>query len=149
MTKTSMTAVAPGDVATVEAGVPAALLRVENLRVSFERRGRTTPVVHGVSFALEAGRCLAIVGESGSGKSVTARTLVGLTGPGARVQADRLELGGRDLTRVRGRGWRAVRGREVGLVLQDALVFLDQLRTVGAEVGESLRLHRRTSREER
>ena len=149
MTKTSMTAVAPGDVATVEAGVPAALLRVENLRVSFERRGRTTPVVHGVSFALEAGRCLAIVGESGSGKSVTARTLVGLTGPGARVQADRLELGGRDLTRVRGRGWRAVRGREVGLVLQDALVSLDQLRTVGAEVGESLRLHRRTSREER
>lgn len=149
MTETFTTTTAPGRVATVPVAPPAALLRVENLRVSFERRGRTTEVVHGVSFALEAGRCLAIVGESGSGKSVTARTLVGLTGPGARVDADRLELAGRDLTRLRGRQWRSVRGREVGLVLQDALVSLDQLRTVGAEVGESLRLHQRAGRRER
>ncbi|MDT0165112.1 ABC transporter ATP-binding protein [Actinotalea sp. AC32] len=122
------------------------LLRVENLRVGFDRGGRRTDVVHGISFALEAGRCLAIVGESGSGKSVTARTLVGLTGDGARVTADRLELGGRDLTRLGGRAWRAVRGREIGFVLQDALVSLDQLRTVGAEVAEPLRLHGRGDR---
>ncbi|MCL3860266.1 ABC transporter ATP-binding protein [Actinotalea sp. K2] len=126
-----------------------ALLRVENLRVGFVRDGAVAPVVRGISFNLEQGRCLAIVGESGSGKSVTARTLVGLTGAGARVEADRLELDGRELQGLRPRQWQRVRGAQIGFVLQDALVSLDQFRTVGAEVDEPLRLHRRGSRDER
>jgi peptide/nickel transport system ATP-binding protein len=118
------------------------LLRVENLHVGFEGRDRAVrEVVRGVSFTLAPGRCLAIVGESGSGKSVTARTLVGLTGGRSRVHADRLELGGRDLRGLGDRTWRGIRGREVGLILQDALVSLDQLRPVGKEIAEALKLH--------
>ncbi|WP_216856383.1 ABC transporter ATP-binding protein [Acidisphaera sp. S103] len=114
------------------------LLAVDNLRVSF---GRGNEVVKGVSFTVEAGRCLAIVGESGSGKSVTARSLVGLAGQGALVQADRLSFEGRDLTALPDREWRRVRGRHIGFVLQDALVSLDQLRPVGREIAEGLQLH--------
>jgi peptide/nickel transport system ATP-binding protein len=114
-----------------------ALLKVENLRVSFGQ----TEVVKGISFTARAGRCLAIVGESGSGKSVTARTLVGLTGSGSQVTSDRIELGSTDLSDVSERAWRQLRGKEVGFVLQDALVSLDQLRRVGDEVGEPLKLH--------
>ncbi|MEV4510401.1 ABC transporter ATP-binding protein [Dactylosporangium sp. NPDC049525] len=113
------------------------LLRVENLRVSFGG----TEVVSGISFTARPGQCLAIVGESGSGKSVTARTLVGLTGPGARVTADRIDLAGADLLHTSERDWRGLRGRQIGFVLQDALVSLDQLRRVGDEVAEPLRLH--------
>ena len=113
------------------------LLSVENLRVAFG----DTEVVKGISFTAKAGSCLAIVGESGSGKSVTARTLVGLTGGRSRVSADRLDLDGTDLLHLGERAWRAIRGKEVGFVLQDALVSLDQLRRVGDEVGEPLRLH--------
>jgi peptide/nickel transport system ATP-binding protein len=129
------------------AGVPAGspLLTVEDLRVSFG----DTEVVKGISFTATPGRCLAIVGESGSGKSVTARTLVGLTGAGSRVDAGRLELGDADLTSLSERSWRGIRGKEVGFVLQDALVSLDQLRKVGAEVGEPLRVHGWGSREGR
>jgi len=116
---------------------PAALLTVDNLRVSFG----ANEAVRGISFATYPGRCLAIVGESGSGKSVTARTLVGLTGAGATVQADRIDLGGVDLTRQSERSWRSIRGREIGFILQDALVSLDQLRLVGDEVTEPLKLH--------
>jgi peptide/nickel transport system ATP-binding protein len=115
----------------------AALLTVQNLRVSFAG----TEVVRGISFSVRPGRCLAVVGESGSGKSVTARTLVGLTGPGSRVTADRIDLAGTGLLHASERAWRAVRGRRVGFVLQDALVSLDQLRRVGDEVAEPLRLH--------
>ncbi|MER6629590.1 ABC transporter ATP-binding protein [Streptomyces sp. NPDC000987] len=115
----------------------APLLTVEGLRVRFGGR----EVVHGVSFSAHPGRCLAIVGESGSGKSVTARTLVGLTGGDSRVSADRMTLDGLDLTRQSERAWRRIRGKEIGFVLQDALVSLDQLRKVGAEVAEPLRLH--------
>ncbi|GAA4715268.1 dipeptide ABC transporter ATP-binding protein [Phytohabitans rumicis] len=115
----------------------APLLRVENLRVSFAG----TDVVKGISFTARPGGCLAIVGESGSGKSVTARTLVGLTGAHSRVTADRLDLAGTDLLHTSERAWRSLRGSRVGFVLQDALVSLDQLRRVGDEVAEPLRLH--------
>jgi peptide/nickel transport system ATP-binding protein len=113
------------------------LLRVENLRISFGG----TEVVKGISFTARPGACLAIVGESGSGKSVTARTLVGLTGGRSRVTADRIELAGTDLLRASERAWRRLRGGRIGFVLQDALVSLDQLRRVGDEVAEPLRLH--------
>ncbi len=109
------------------------------------RRLRRPPepdaVVRGVSFSLARGRCLAIVGESGSGKSVTARTLVGLTGGRSHVRADRLEFDGHSLLGLSDRRWRAIRGKHVGFILQDALVSLDQLRRVGQEIEEALRLH--------
>ena len=113
------------------------LLAVDNLRVSFGGR----EVVKGISFTARRGRCLAIVGESGSGKSVTARTLVGLTGPGSEVRSDRIELDGLDLSAPSERAWRAIRGCDIGFVLQDALVSLDQLRRVGDEIAEPLRVH--------
>jgi peptide/nickel transport system ATP-binding protein len=125
------------------------LLSVQDLRVGFGDPRARAEVVKGVSFSVEAGRCLAIVGESGSGKSVTARTLVGLTGGRSHVSAGRLELGGRDLRGLGDREWRKLRGRDVGFVLQDALVSLDQLRPVGNEIAEALRLHGWGTRAER
>ncbi|HEY5333024.1 MAG TPA: ABC transporter ATP-binding protein [Solirubrobacterales bacterium] len=125
------------------------LLRVENLRVGFGDKRDITEVVQGVSFSLAPGECLAIVGESGSGKSVTARTLVGLTGGRSHVQADRLEFDGRDLLAFKDRDWRGMRGKDIGFILQDALVSLDQLRLVGKEIDEALKLHEYGSRSER
>src|SRR6185312_8357626 len=121
------------------------LLDIGHLDVSFATgRGRaagTTHVVKDVSLSLEAGQCLAIVGESGSGKSVTARTLVGLPGRGARVSAARLEVAGHAALDRPERSWRRIRGADIGFILQDALVSLDPLRPVGREIEESLRLH--------
>jgi peptide/nickel transport system ATP-binding protein len=114
------------------------LLAVEDLRISFGR----VDAVRGIDFSLSAGQCLAIVGESGSGKSVTAAALLGLTGPGSVVRAARLELAGVDLTRLRDRQWRDVRGGRLGLVPQEAMASLDPVRTVGAEIAEPLRNHR-------
>src|SRR6185312_11596015 len=122
-------AAAPTDGASAEAP----LLAVENRKVGFGPRGQVNEVVHGISFTVESGRCLAIVGESGSGKTVTARTLVGLTGGRSQVDAGRMELNGSSLIGLSDRRWRAVRGAEVGFVLQDALVSLDPLRKVGKE----------------
>jgi peptide/nickel transport system ATP-binding protein len=140
MTADTATEQIPADTPT---GTP--LLAVRNLQVSFGN----TEVVKGISFTTELGRCLAIVGESGSGKSVTARTLVGLTGANSRVHADRIDLAGVDLTRQSERSWQAIRGREIGFILQDALVSLDQLRRVGDEVAEPLKVHRRGTKAER
>ncbi len=125
------------------AGTPAsALLEVADLRVGFGPHRAQRPVVKGVSFSVRAGECLAIVGESGSGKSVTARTLLGLTGGLSRVEAGRLEFNGTSLLGLSGRQWRKFRGSQIGFILQDALVSLDRLRLVGQEIAEPLRLHR-------
>ncbi|QMU71150.1 ABC transporter ATP-binding protein [Streptacidiphilus sp. P02-A3a] len=126
---------------------PEPLLAVEDLNVVFQqgrsaRRGQPqVNAVRDVSFTLDRGECLAVVGESGSGKSVTARTLLGLTGNRAQVTARRISFDGQDLTALSEREWRSVRGRRIGLVLQDALVSLDPLRRIGTEVGEPLRTH--------
>lgn len=124
------------------------LLSVDNLSIRFAGRSEADDVhaVRGLSFALEAGQCVAIVGESGSGKSATARALVGLAGPTALVEADRLTLGETNLLTLSPHQWRAVRGRQIGFILQDALVSLDPLRTIGAEVGETIREHRLRAR---
>src|SRR5699024_3089301 len=131
---------------------PAPVLDLAGLRVSFPGVGT---VLDGVDLRLEPGMCLAVVGESGAGKSVLARSLVGLAGEGgapARVSAERFDVAGQDVRRASERQWRRLRGDAVGFVLQDALGSLDPLRTVGAEVAETLRLrgvgraerHRRT-----
>jgi peptide/nickel transport system ATP-binding protein len=121
---------------------PVARITVNDLRVAFVVDGARREVVHGLSFELAPGECVAIVGESGSGKSVTARALVGLAGRAAIVEAAALEIHHEDARRFTARQWRRVRGRDVGFILQDALVSLDPLRPVGAEIGEALRLHR-------
>jgi peptide/nickel transport system ATP-binding protein len=112
-------------------------LIVEGLSIEFG--GQT--VVRDVSFTLAPGKTLALVGESGSGKSVTARSLVGLAGAGARVTAHTLSYGGQDLLGLSERGWRGLRGKGIGFVLQDALVSLDPLRPVGKEILEALTTH--------
>jgi peptide/nickel transport system ATP-binding protein len=121
-------------------GGTAPALRLRNLRVSFGAAG-AAPVVQDVSFAVAAGECLAIVGESGSGKSVTARSILGLAGATARVSADELTLAGESVLCLAESSWRRRRGRDVGLVLQDALASLDPLRPIAREIGDSLRLH--------
>jgi len=114
-----------------------ALLSVQNLSVAF---GATT-VVSGVSFDVQPGECIGIVGESGSGKSVAARALLGLAGPRSTVTADVLRFDDTSIADAAPRRLRSLRGRDIGYVSQGALVALDPLRTVGREIGDSLRLH--------
>ncbi|SDL17625.1 ATP-binding cassette domain-containing protein [Microbacterium azadirachtae] len=120
-------------------------LRVADLRIAIGGRA----LVDDVSFEVAPGECVALVGESGAGKSLTVRALLGLSPVGAAVSAATLDVGGVDARALPDRAWRALRGTRVALVSQDALVSLDPLRRIGAEVAEPLEIHARLTRAER
>jgi len=105
-------------------------------------------VVKNLSFALGNER-LALVGESGSGKSMTARALMGLVRKPGHVSATTLNVLGRDVTTLNDRGWRALRGNDIAMVLQDPRYALNPVKTVLAQLDEALTLHQRLNRKQR
>lgn len=126
-----------------DANVP--LLVVDDLCVSFPRRGGgMTEAVRGVSFSLGRER-LGIVGESGSGKSQTGRAIMGLTAPEGRISARRLEFSGTDLLNCAPAQRRALRGGRIAMVLQDPKFSLNPVMTIGAQIVETLQAHTRVS----
>src|SRR5688572_22390531 len=97
------------------------------------------------SLQLHAGDCLGLVGESGSGKSLAALALLGLLPAGLRADGQ-LRYAGRDVTLL-SRDHAALRGRVLGWVPQDPLASLHPLRTVGAQLRETLQVLRGLRRE--
>ncbi|MGO1592008.1 MAG: dipeptide ABC transporter ATP-binding protein [Ancrocorticia sp.] len=124
------------------------LVEVRGLNVRFNGRRRSVHAVRGLDLAIYPGEVVAIVGESGSGKSVTARSLTGLAGDNSTVEANLFTVAGKNALQFKERQWRQVRGRHVGLVLQDALVSLDPLRKIEAEVAEPILTHGLAKRRE-
>jgi oligopeptide/dipeptide ABC transporter ATP-binding protein len=123
------------------------LLVVEDLEVEFATFGGTVHAVRGVSFAVDAGRTLAIVGESGCGKSVSVQSLMGLvpTPPG-RITAGSARWRGREMLGSAIVDGREIRGREIGMIFQDPMSSLNPTMTIGAQIAETLEVHRGLTR---
>ncbi len=120
-------------------------VEIDNLTIDFPAAQGWSHAVRGVSMTLGAEK-LGIVGESGSGKSLTARALLRLLPPTARVQADRLRFDGIDVLAASERDMRAIRGKRAGLILQDPKYSLNPVMTAGAQIAEAWRTHKRGSR---
>ncbi|MCR2765078.1 ABC transporter ATP-binding protein [Microbacterium sp. zg.B48] len=121
---------------------PETVLSVDDLRVTFTRGGRPVHAVGGISYDLEAGRMLAIIGESGSGKSVGVRALMGLLPPSARIEGS-ARLVGTELVGMDERSMRQIRGNDIAMVFQDPARSLNPTMSVGAQISEAVRTHRR------
>lgn len=110
------------------------LLLVEDLDVTY--RARTGPVraVRDVSFTVERGEIFGLVGESGSGKSTLLTALMRLLPRGTELSASRLELDGRELTRMGEPELRSLRGNELGLVPQRPMTSLSPVTPVATQL---------------
>ena len=118
------------------------VLAVQDLSVWFRTEDGTVLAVDGASFDIAEREVLALVGESGCGKSVSALALTGLL-PGSAVVAGSVEFGGRDLRKLPRRELRAIRGRHIAYVFQEPMTSLNPVLTVGRQIVEVLRRHRR------
>lgn len=127
---------------------PGPLLDVRGLRVKVDSTRGCGYAVDGVDLTIGRGEVVALVGESGSGKSMTARAIMGLLPPAARIEAGQILINGVDLVGSSETFLNRTRGRQVGLLFQQPRAALDPTSRVGHQVGEARRIHFDCSRRE-
>jgi oligopeptide transport system ATP-binding protein len=122
------------------------LLQVKNLQTQFPTRAGLVRAVNSVSFYIDAGELLGLVGESGCGKSITALSVMRLIGPPGKIVGGEIIFDGRDLLKLSHEEMRAIRGNDIAMIFQDPMTSLNPVLTVGEQIAEALRLHRKLSR---
>jgi peptide/nickel transport system ATP-binding protein len=121
------------------------LVEIANLWIRFPSAHGMSDAVRGVTLTLGHEK-LGIVGESGSGKSLTARAILRLLPDSAVITADKLSFDDIDVMTANESKLRAIRGKRVGLILQDPKFSLNPVMTAGAQIAEAWRAHRGGSR---
>src|SRR5256714_11154067 len=124
------------------------LLEVRDLQTHFPTRAGLVCAVDGVNFYLDRGELLGLVGESGCGKSITALSIMRLVAPPGKIVAGEILFDGRDLLKFSNAEMRALRGNDIAMIFQDPMTSLNPVFTVGEQIAEALRLHRRLSRKD-
>lgn len=121
-----------------------ALLSYQSVEVSFNGQA----VTHDVSFSLHAGEILGIVGESGSGKSTLLKAAMGLLGSSGMVTRGDILFGGKNLPDLTESELRSVCGAQIGMIFQDSGASLCPIRTIGAQIYESMSAHMEITKEQ-
>lgn len=119
------------------------LLTIKNLNLSING----TSILDNVALRIEAGEIVALTGESGSGKSLTSLAIMGLLPQGADTTGQ-IRLVGRDLLQTSEAELCAIRGNDIGMVFQEPMTALNPVQTIGAQVSETIRIHKKTTRQE-
>jgi peptide/nickel transport system ATP-binding protein/oligopeptide transport system ATP-binding protein len=124
------------------------ILDIRNLVTAFPTRNGEVKPVDGVSLTVERGKTLGIVGESGSGKSMLSLSIMGLIPPNGGVKNGEVLLEGTDLTKLSHSAMREIRGNRVAMIFQEPMTSLNPVHTVGFQIVEALRAHRKLSSRE-
>jgi len=134
------------------------LLRVENLRISFQLQSGPLEVIKGISFRVKPGTVVAVVGESGSGKSVTAQATMGILPSVGSITSGRIlfddpanddapiDISALDRD---GSAMRNLRGGRIAMIFQEPMTSLSPLHTIGNQIEEALVLHQDVKKSER
>ncbi|PZG52818.1 ABC transporter ATP-binding protein [Spongiactinospora gelatinilytica] len=120
------------------------ILEISRLTVTLPTPDRPKPVLSDVSLSIAEGQAVGLVGESGSGKSMTARSIVRLLPPGARVEGA-IRYQGTDVGGLRGAALRELRAG-VPMIFQDPRAHINPVRTIGDFLTEALRIRGRVGR---
>ena len=115
------------------------LLRMDDVKISFQSSTGVVEAVRGVSFDIYPGESVAIVGESGSGKSTTAMSILGLLPENGAVTGGSIIFDGQTINDMSEKQIQKLRGSEIGLVPQDPMSNLNPVWKIGTQVAESLK----------
>jgi peptide/nickel transport system ATP-binding protein len=119
------------------------VLSIKDLEVSLLFRGGSAQVVRDLTISVSEGETVALVGESGCGKTMTALSIMQLLpAPPARITGGSISLDGRELTTLKTRQMRKVRGDQISMVFQEPLTSFDPVFSIGSQLIEAIREHR-------
>lgn len=124
------------------------LLDIKNDHVSFFTPVGEVKAVNDVSLTMEDGEVLGIVGESGSGKSVTAYSVIGLISHPGKMVGGSITFDGREISGLREKDMRKLRGNEIGMIFQDPMTSLNPVYTIGNQICEVILLHTNKTRKQ-
>jgi len=124
----------------------APLLEITDLKTHFPTRAGLVRAVDGVSFSLGRGELLGLVGESGCGKSITALSVMQLISPPGKIVSGSIVFNSEELTTAPPARLREIRGNDIAMIFQDPMTSLNPVYTVGEQIAEALRLHRKLDR---
>jgi ABC-type glutathione transport system ATPase component len=127
---------------------PEAVLDFEHLSGGFRSGRDVLPVLNDVSFSVARGAITALVGATGSGKTLLALCTLGLAPRQFVTTAGSIHFDGLDLVQLDQRGFRALRGKRIVIVFQDARAALNPVFTVGNQIADACRLHRGVGKKE-
>lgn len=117
------------------------LLEIKNLTIGFPMKDGMHTVVDHMNLNINKGEIVGIVGESGSGKSMTSLAIMGLLSEEARILEGSIHLNGQDLLSMSQRERRQIQGNHMSMIFQEPMTSLNPVMKIGAQVGESLKLH--------
>ena len=119
------------------------MLEIKDLKLDFGAGADALRAVDGVSLTIGAGETVCLVGESGCGKSITAQSIARLVpAPPAHYVGGEIFLNGRDVLKMPARELRSIRGGVVSYVFQEPGSSLNPVFRIGAQIRESLKLHK-------
>ncbi|MDQ0350476.1 peptide/nickel transport system ATP-binding protein [Alkalibacillus filiformis] len=125
------------------------ILELEDLHTHFFTDSGEIPAVDGVSFKVHKGEVVGVVGESGCGKSVTSLSIMQLVpSPPGKIVSGQINFKGENLAQATEKRMRQVRGNEISMIFQEPMTSLDPLYTIGNQLIEAIRMHRKMSKKE-
>jgi len=124
------------------------VLEFKNYKMGFRDEGVTYNLLDDISFSVRRGSVMGIVGESGCGKSMTSLSVMRLLPPEAVVQGGEILFNGADLIAKSEGEMELIRGRDIGMVFQEPMTSLNPVFTIGKQIGETFRIHRKSMTDE-
>ena len=124
-------------------------LEIKNLAVHYTSDDQTVHAVNGVDFTIPSGKTLGLVGETGAGKTTTALSILNLVPePQGRIVSGEILLDGENVLTMSEKQLQAMRGDLVAMIFQDPMTSLNPIQTVGEQIAEGIRLHRKIDAKE-
>lgn len=114
------------------------IITIEGLTTHFFTMKGIVKAVDGVNLRIDREETVGLVGESGCGKSVTALSIVRLVPNPGRIVKGKIVFHDRELLHLKETEIRGLRGKEISMIFQDPLTFLNPIKKVGQQVGEGL-----------